>query len=44
LGPGTAFDFTAIPYLTIPTTNTTPISMSNGTTMIPVAMNPLQQK
>ncbi|CAF1104983.1 unnamed protein product [Adineta steineri] len=44
LGPATAFDFTSIPYLTIPTTNTGQISMTNGTTMIPVAVNPLQQK
>ncbi|CAF1171030.1 unnamed protein product [Rotaria sp. Silwood1] len=44
LGPATAFDLTAIPYLTIPTTNTAPIPMTNGTTVIPVAVNPLQQK
>ncbi|CAF1113021.1 unnamed protein product [Adineta ricciae] len=44
LGPATAFDLTAIPYLTIPTANPTHIPMTNGTTVIPVAVNPLQQK
>ncbi|CAF1601996.1 unnamed protein product [Rotaria magnacalcarata] len=44
LGPTTTFDLSAIPYLTIPTTNTTTMQMTNGTTVIPVAVNPLQQK
>ncbi|CAM4786711.1 unnamed protein product [Rotaria magnacalcarata] len=43
LGPTTTFDLSAIPYLTIPTTNTTTMQMTNGTTVIPVAVNPLQQ-
>ncbi|CAF3120034.1 unnamed protein product [Rotaria socialis] len=44
LGPTTTFDLSAIPYLAIPTTNTTTMQMTNGTTVIPVAVNPLQQK
>jgi RNA recognition motif-containing protein len=42
LGPATAYDLTAIPYLTLPATNQ--IQMTNGTTVIPLAVNPLQQK